>query len=73
MGDTWYLAGVLIALSIALLANYLATWVLAVVCAPVLYLLTLVEERELVVRFGDEYRVDQRHVPRLIPRSQPPR
>ena len=68
-----YLAGVLIALSIALFANHLATWVLAVVCVPLLYLVTLVEERELVDRFGEQYRVYQRHVPRLIPRSLPPR
>ena len=68
-----YLAGGLIALSIALLANYLATWVLAVVCMPVLYVVTLVEEQELVNRFGEEYRVYQRYVPRLIPRSPPSR
>ena len=68
-----YLALVLVALSIALFANHLATWVLAVVCVPVLYLVTLVEERELVDRFGEQYRMYQRHVPRLIPRSLPPR
>ena len=68
-----YLAGMLVALSIAVFANNLATWVLAVACVPLLYLVTLVEERELVNRFGEEYRVYQRHVPRLIPQSLPHR
>ena len=36
-----YLAGVLIALSIAIFANNRATWVLAVACVPLLYLVTL--------------------------------
>ena len=67
-----YLAGGLIAASLAVLANYLAIWVLAVVCVPVLYLVTLLEERELVDRFGEAYRAYQRGVPRLIPRQLPP-
>ena len=57
---------------IAMLANYLATWILAAACVPVLYLVTLVEERELVERFGEDYRAYRRRVPRLIPRSLPP-
>ncbi len=68
-----YLAGGLIALSIAMLANYLATWILAAACVPVLYLVTVLEERELVDRFGDDYRAYQQRVPRIIPHSLPRR
>jgi len=71
MDTARHLAGGLIALAIAMLANYLATWILAAACVPVLYAVALLEERELVDRFGDEYRAHQRPVPHLIPRSWP--
>ena len=35
---------------------------------PGLYLITVLEERELLVRFGDEYRQYQDQVPRFLPR-----
>ena len=34
------------------------------------YLITVLEEHELIERFGEEYRRYQREVPRLIPRWQ---
>lgn len=53
----------------AFLANYLAAYVVAVATIPVLYLTVLLEERELLRRFGDEYREYMQQVPRFIPRS----
>jgi protein-S-isoprenylcysteine O-methyltransferase Ste14 len=54
--------------AVALFANYLATYVLAVAFFPLIYLVTVLEERELVDRFGEAYRAYQRRVPRFIPR-----
>lgn len=51
----------------ALVANYLAIYLLAAAYIPAIYLLTRLEERELVDRFGDAYRAYQRRVPRLVP------
>lgn len=52
----------------ALVVNYLGTYVLILVSVPVLYLITRLEERELIARFGHSYREYQREVPRLVPR-----
>lgn len=51
-----------------LLLNYLGIWVLWLLCIPAIYLIILLEERELRERFGDEYLEYCRRVPRLIPR-----
>ena len=52
----------------ALIVNYLGLYILlGAVLAPG-YLMLVLEERELVGRFGDAYREYQRDVPRLIPR-----
>lgn len=52
----------------ALVANYLATYVLAVGTVPVLYLIVILEERELRQRFGSAYEDYCRRVPRFLPR-----
>jgi len=52
----------------AFLVNYLATYVLAVATLPLLYLTVLLEERELLQRFGSEYAEYMRQVPRFFPK-----
>ena len=37
---------------------------------PVMYAVILLEEYELVTRFGEQYRKYQRQVPRMVPRHR---
>ena len=55
-------------LSMALFSNYLAPYILLLIWLPTLYLVVFLEEKELLIRFGEEYRKYQRNVPRFIPR-----
>lgn len=52
----------------ALIANYLASYVAIAISVPVIYLIVLLEERELRARFGAEYADYCRDVPRFVPR-----
>lgn len=52
----------------ALIANYLASYVAGAIGVPVIYLIVLLEERELRARFGAEYADYCRDVPRFVPR-----
>ena len=63
-----YLAVMLGTVAMAPFTNYLAAYVLAAIAFPWLYLIIVLEERELLDRFGDEYRSYRQRVPRLIPR-----
>jgi protein-S-isoprenylcysteine O-methyltransferase Ste14 len=53
--------------AVALFANYLAVYVLALVLVPALYLVVVLEERELRERFGEDYVTYSQRVPRFIP------
>lgn len=55
----------------SLIANYLAGYVIVVATIPFLWVTVLLEERELMQRFGDEYAQYAQRVPRFIPRSWP--
>lgn len=58
----------------ALIANYLATYIAVALSFAVLYLIVLLEERELRDRFGVDYAAYCRDVPRFVPRlNRPPR
>ena len=63
-----YLAVVLGVLGWALVSGYTGAIGVSLGMIPLLYLVTIFEERELVERFGDEYRRYRERVPRLIPR-----
>ncbi|MBI3865100.1 MAG: isoprenylcysteine carboxylmethyltransferase family protein [Planctomycetia bacterium] len=51
-----------------LFINYAGLYFLVLLLVPVGYLMIVLEEQELIERFGEEYRKYQRRVPRLIPR-----
>jgi protein-S-isoprenylcysteine O-methyltransferase Ste14 len=54
----------------ALFVNYLGLYILLVAVIPPGCWLLVLEERELLDRFGDAYREYQRDVPRFIPRRR---
>ena len=53
---------------VALITNYLALYVVGAFSIVGLVAITILEERELMVRFGDAYRAYRREVPRFLPR-----
>ena len=55
-------------LAMALFSNYLAVWVMIPTLLLALYIVAVLEERELVQSLGDRYREYQRQVPMFIPR-----
>ncbi len=65
-----YVETALVVLAYALFANFLGTYVLLVATLPTLYVIVLLEERELRTRFGAEYVAYCRAVPRFVPRRR---
>jgi protein-S-isoprenylcysteine O-methyltransferase Ste14 len=63
-----YVAGTLSLLGNTLVANYLAVYVVFALLVPALYLIAVLEERELRERFGSEYEAYSRRVPRFVPK-----
>ena len=63
-----YVVVILSAGALALFTNYLAVYLLCPLACLALYGITLMEERELVERFGQAYEQYQRRVPRFVPR-----
>jgi protein-S-isoprenylcysteine O-methyltransferase Ste14 len=52
----------------ALLVNRVGVYAMIAVIFPIGFVMLVFEERELVERYGDEYRRYQHEVPRIVPR-----
>lgn len=65
-----YIAVFLGTVAVAFFTNYLAVYILAVLLAPALYLVVVLEEKELRERFGKEYEDYCERVPRFFPRRR---
>lgn len=63
-----YVESMLECIAFALFANYQGIYILVAALLPVLYLIVLMEEKELRDRFGDAYVEYSRRVPRFFPR-----
>lgn len=63
-----YIEMLLLALGYSLIANYSGPYIAWWISLPVLYLVVILEERELLQRFGPAYEEYCRRVPRFIPR-----
>lgn len=63
-----YLSAAVGGIGYALIVNYVGVYVVALAAFPTLFAIAALEERELIDRFGEEYRTYQREVPRFIPR-----
>ncbi len=63
-----YLGVLLGGTALALFTNYLAVYVVAILSVAGIYGITILEERELVRRFGERYEQYRERVPRLFPR-----
>ncbi len=63
-----YLEFLFFVLGYVAIANFTGTWVLWLLCFPAIHVVVLLEERELLDRFGAEYEDYCRRVPRYLPR-----
>jgi protein-S-isoprenylcysteine O-methyltransferase Ste14 len=63
-----YIEAYLWATGYALFADYLGSYLVLILCLPIMYWVVVLEERELRGRFGEEYAEYCRRVPRFIPR-----
>ena len=67
-----YVAVLLGLIAVALFCNYLGLYAIVALTIPALYVVAILEERELLDRFGDEYRRYLERVPRFVPQRRRP-
>lgn len=65
-----YVEGFLVLVGLAVFSNYLALYILTLAYVPLIFLVVLLEERELHARFGQAYKDYAARVPRFIPSSK---
>lgn len=65
-----YVEILLVSFAYALFSNYLGAYIIALLVIPGLHAVVILEERELIDRFGDEYRDYAARVPRYIPKRR---
>ena len=56
-------------LAYAAFANYLGGYIIALLTIPTIHAIVVIEEKELAVRFGEQYEAHRASVPRYIPRD----
>ena len=65
-----YIEALFVTFGYVLFANYLIPHIMFLLSLPVLFLVVILEENELVRRFGKEYEAYCQTVPRFIPKSK---
>ena len=67
-----YIEAAFFTLGYVLFSNYLVPYIMFILSLPALFLVVILEEKEMIQRFGKEYEEYCRRVPRFIPKREKP-